>query len=175
MSVRRYSLNFATRPAPRGRDGKELIQCPTSSCDGMGHVSGNYATHRRQGSISTFTPRLWRERSIMYISIWRCSTHARTLHTYTYIHIPLRIHSPHMTHTYAHMFLNLCWPSFWSPPPHDKASSSHLLRPRARKNDDIFLEIIILHVHTRRHSSKFASYIYMDGFSCIDAYWWSVA
>lgn len=28
--------------------------------------------------------------------------------------------------------------------PHDKASSSHLLRPRARKNDDIFPEIIIL-------------------------------
>lgn len=48
MSVRRYSLNFAPRPTPRGRDGKELIQCPTSSCDGMGHVSGNYATHRRQ-------------------------------------------------------------------------------------------------------------------------------
>lgn len=44
-------MNFAPRPAPRGRDGKELIQCPTSSCDGMGHVSGNYATHRRQGSI----------------------------------------------------------------------------------------------------------------------------
>lgn len=101
-------------------------------------------------------------------------THARYIHIRTYIHIPLRIHSPHMTHTYAHMFLNLCWPSFWSPP-HDKASSSHLLRPRARKNDDIFLEIIILHVHTRRHSSKFASYIYMDGFSCIDAYWWSMA
>lgn len=42
-------MNIAPRPAPRGRDGKELIQCPTSSCDGMGHISGNYATHRRQG------------------------------------------------------------------------------------------------------------------------------
>ena len=31
----------------RGRDGKDLIQCPTPGCDGMGHVSGNYATHRR--------------------------------------------------------------------------------------------------------------------------------
>ncbi|KAI4500350.1 hypothetical protein M0802_004767 [Mischocyttarus mexicanus] len=51
MNIRRHTLNFAPRPAPRGRDGKELIQCPTSSCDGMGHVSGNYATHRRQGSI----------------------------------------------------------------------------------------------------------------------------
>lgn len=53
MNMRRQSLNFAgagPRAAPRGRDGKELIQCPTSSCDGMGHVSGNYATHRRQGS-----------------------------------------------------------------------------------------------------------------------------
>lgn len=49
MNMRRQSLNFAPRPAPRGRDGKELIQCPTSSCDGMGHISGNYATHRRQG------------------------------------------------------------------------------------------------------------------------------
>lgn len=54
MNMRRQSLNFAgagPRAAPRGRDGKELIQCPTSSCDGMGHVSGNYATHRRQGSL----------------------------------------------------------------------------------------------------------------------------
>lgn len=56
--------------SPRLRDGRELIQCPTvgefwpltrletrsayhrapllqSGCDGMGHVSGNYATHRR--------------------------------------------------------------------------------------------------------------------------------
>nr|CAD7397100.1 unnamed protein product [Timema poppensis] len=48
---RQSSFSFA-RPAPRGRDGKELIQCPTHGCDGMGHVSGNYATHRRQASIS---------------------------------------------------------------------------------------------------------------------------
>lgn len=33
--------------SPRLRDGRELIQCPTIGCDGMGHVSGNYATHRR--------------------------------------------------------------------------------------------------------------------------------
>ncbi|CAM1313717.1 ST18 (predicted) [Pycnogonum litorale] len=30
----------------KGRDGRELIQCPTIGCDGMGHVSGNYSTHR---------------------------------------------------------------------------------------------------------------------------------
>ncbi|XP_054165321.1 myelin transcription factor 1-like protein isoform X2 [Oppia nitens] len=35
----RQSLN-------RVRDGRELLQCPTIGCDGMGHVSGNYATHR---------------------------------------------------------------------------------------------------------------------------------
>lgn len=37
--------------AMNGRgENKELIQCPTLSCDGMGHISGNYATHRRQAT-----------------------------------------------------------------------------------------------------------------------------
>jgi hypothetical protein len=30
------------------RGGKELVHCPTAGCDGMGHLSGSYGTHRRQ-------------------------------------------------------------------------------------------------------------------------------
>lgn len=41
-----HSVRAYTRSSNR-RDGKELIQCPTPGCDGMGHVTGNYATHRR--------------------------------------------------------------------------------------------------------------------------------
>lgn len=81
MSVRGYSLNFAPRPTPRGRDGKELIQCPTSSCDGMGHVSGNYATHRRQGNIDVYTKSL----TLDYVYIDMAMQHARTHVTYTYV------------------------------------------------------------------------------------------
>lgn len=158
MSVRRYSLNFSPRPAPRGRDGKELIQCPTSSCDGMGHVSGNYATHRRQGSISTFTPRLWRERSIMYISIWRCSTHVRTLHThlhaYMHTYMPyityslLATHATSRTHTYTYLFLNLCWPSFWSSP--TKLPVVIFITFESAEEWRYVLRWL-LHVHTRWH------------------------
>ncbi|XP_063612934.1 uncharacterized protein LOC134786316, partial [Penaeus indicus] len=43
-----HSVRAYTRSSNR-RDGKELIQCPTPGCDGMGHVTGNYATHRSVG------------------------------------------------------------------------------------------------------------------------------
>lgn len=84
MSVRRYSLNFAPRPAPRGRDGKELIQCPTSSCDGMGHVSGNYATHRRQGNIDVYTQSLTLDYVYIDMAMQHARTHALHIHIYTY-------------------------------------------------------------------------------------------
>ncbi|XP_064210937.1 suppression of tumorigenicity 18 protein isoform X2 [Tribolium castaneum] len=45
-SSSRRPIYNGVRPCAKGRDGKELIQCPTINCDGMGHVSGNYATHR---------------------------------------------------------------------------------------------------------------------------------
>jgi len=98
MSVRRYSLNFAPRPTPRGRDGKELIQCPTSSCDGMGHVSGNYATHRRQGSIDIYTKSLtW---TFDYVYIYRYGDAARTQARYIHTYIRTCIH------TYIHTYTN---------------------------------------------------------------------
>lgn len=33
-----------------GREQRELIQCPVEDCDGTGHISGNFATHRRQAN-----------------------------------------------------------------------------------------------------------------------------
>ena len=52
-NIRRQSLSYS-RSSQQGRDGKELIQCPTNGCNGMGHMSGNYATHRRQDNKSLF-------------------------------------------------------------------------------------------------------------------------
>ena len=38
---------FSRTPSASRKDNKDLIQCPTPGCDGMGHITGNYATHRR--------------------------------------------------------------------------------------------------------------------------------
>lgn len=96
MNVRRYSLNFAPRPAPRGRDGKELIQCPTSSCDGMGHVSGNYATHRRQGSIEHLHQDFLNVNARLCIYQYgdAARTHARLHYRRIYTHTHVHIHAP---------------------------------------------------------------------------------
>ena len=44
---------FSRTPSASRKDNKDLIQCPTPGCDGMGHITGNYATHRRY-DILTF-------------------------------------------------------------------------------------------------------------------------
>ncbi|CAG9585683.1 unnamed protein product [Danaus chrysippus] len=38
--------DFYGKHGYRIRESKELIHCPVRSCDGSGHVSGNFATHR---------------------------------------------------------------------------------------------------------------------------------
>ncbi|XP_061415731.1 myelin transcription factor 1-like protein isoform X14 [Lethenteron reissneri] len=51
MEERRYSREISLR-GPKVKNGhckdgkKEIIACPTPGCDGSGHVTGNYASHR---------------------------------------------------------------------------------------------------------------------------------
>ena len=46
MPSKKSCFNFWTVFSHR-KDNKDLVQCPTPGCDGMGHSSGNYSTHRR--------------------------------------------------------------------------------------------------------------------------------
>ena len=43
----RCSTSYMSLPSRRNKDGKDLLHCPTTGCDGLGHISGNYSTHRR--------------------------------------------------------------------------------------------------------------------------------
>ena len=49
---------FFKATGPRVRENRDLLQCPTVGCDGMGHVSGNYATHRRSVFLFSCQTRL---------------------------------------------------------------------------------------------------------------------
>jgi len=46
MRVRGSSISSEVVDGLSGSGGRALLQCPMPGCDGMGHVSGNYATHR---------------------------------------------------------------------------------------------------------------------------------
>ncbi|XP_045542895.1 uncharacterized protein LOC123723634 [Papilio machaon] len=46
---------YYVRAGYRCRESRELLQCPVERCDGSGHVSGNFATHRRQAIIFQYS------------------------------------------------------------------------------------------------------------------------